>query len=55
MTKKNTNYGLCYGSGPDPDLCGRIRILALINGPISTFLVRVRKAINTRTLGISVV
>jgi hypothetical protein len=35
-----------FWSDPDPDVWDRIRILALINDPISTFLVCV-KAINT--------
>jgi hypothetical protein len=30
---------------PDPDRCGRIRILTLINGPITTFLVCVKAVI----------
>jgi hypothetical protein len=37
--------GPCY-SDPDLDVWDQIRILALINDPISTFLVR-EKAINT--------
>jgi hexokinase len=36
---------------PDPDVWDRIRILAVINDPISTFLARV-KAINTSGISI---
>jgi hypothetical protein len=41
-----------FWSDPDPDVRDRVRIMALINDPISTFLVSV-KAINT--LGLNVI
>jgi hypothetical protein len=50
----NTGTGTVYSAAdPDPDVLDRIRILALINDPISSFLVPVcLKVINTS--GISV-